>query len=150
MFNAINSAVSGLHAASKRVEASASNIANARNSIPADEARVRSGEPRPQETGEGGASLDRDGPVYEPVRVYQSTTEGGGVKAEFTPVDPPHVMVYDPDDRHADAEGLVARPNVDLATELVNMSQAEHAYKANAATIRTENEMIGALLNEVS
>ena len=38
---------------------------------------------------------------------------GGGVKVEFTPVSPPHMMFYDPDDRLANAEGLVARPNVD-------------------------------------
>ena len=38
---------------------------------------------------------------------------GGGVKAEFTPVGPPHMMVYDPDDRLTNAEGLVAHPNVD-------------------------------------
>ena len=75
---------------------------------------------------------------------------GGGVKAGFAPVDPPHVPVYDPDDRFANAEGLMARPIMDYAQEFVNMSQAEHAYKANAATISTENEMIGALLNEVS
>ena len=143
MFNAINTAVSGLHAASRRVEASASNIANARVSIDPDDARTGR-EPPPDR----GAAPER--PVYEPVRVHESTVEGGGVKAEFTPVDPPHVMVYDPDDRLANEDGLVGRPNVDYAREFVNMNQAEHAYKANLKTIATENAMIGALLNEVS
>jgi len=147
MFSAINTAVSGLHAASRRVEASASNIANARVSI--DPQDTRTGDrPRQEQQPQDRPAPER--PVYEPVRVYESTVEGGGVKAEFTPVDPPHVMLYDPDDRLANEDGMVGRPNVDYAREFVNMSQAEHAYKANLKTIATENAMIGALLNEVS
>ena len=38
----------------------------------------------------------------------------------------------------------------ELEAIFVNMSQAEHAYKANLKTIAIENAMIGALLNEVS
>ena len=59
-------------------------------------------------------------------------------------------MIYDPDDRMVDENGIVGRPNVDFVLEIVNMSQAEHAYKANLKTITTENAMIGALLNEIS
>ena len=147
MFSAINTAVSGLHAASRRVEASASNIANARVSIDPDDARTGDQPRRDQQTQD---NPPPERPVYEPVRVYESAVEGGGVKAEFTPVDPPHVMVHDPDDRLANEDGLVGRPNVDYTREFVNMSQAEHAYKANLKTIATENAMIGALLNEVS
>jgi flagellar basal-body rod protein FlgC len=144
MSSAISSALSGLHAASRRVEAGAANIANARNSIPADEARTESRKLPPD------PPVKPEKPVYEPVRVHQETTEGGGTRAEFVPVDPPHVLVYDPDDRLANDDGVVARPNVDLASEIVEMNQAEHAYKANLKTIATENAMIGALLNEVS
>jgi flagellar basal body rod protein FlgC len=73
----------------------------------------------------------------------------GGTRAEFVPPSAPHVIVYDPADRLADNDGLVARPNVDYATEFSNMNQAEQAHKANLKTIATENAMIGALLNEV-
>ena len=139
MSSAINSAVSGLHAASMRVEASASNIANSRNSIRIDDARVADSPP-PRES--------RDPPVYQPVRVHQESVPGGGTRAEFTPVDPPHTRVYAPDDRLANEDGMIARPNVDYAQEFVNMNQAEHAYKANLKVIATENAMIGALLNE--
>jgi flagellar basal body rod protein FlgC len=59
------------------------------------------------------------------------------------------VIVYDPADLLADNDGLVARPNVDYATEFSNMNQAEQAHKENLKTIATENAMIGALLNEV-
>lgn len=146
MFSAINTAVSGLHAASRRVEASASNIANARVSIDPEDARTGDQPRRDQQAQDN----PPERPVYEPVRVHDSTVDGGGVRSEFIPVEPPHVMVYDPDDRLANDEGLVGRPNVDYAREFVNMTQAEHAYKANLKTIATENAMIGALLNEVS
>ena len=145
MIGAINTAMSGLDAASKRIEASASNIANSRNSIAREEARVDASPP-PRERRDPPL---RDPPLYEPVRVYQDSVEGGGTRAEFVPINPPHVIVYDPGDRVADDDGLVARPNVDFATEFSNMTQAEHAYKANLKTIATENAMIGALLNEV-
>ncbi|CAN0557325.1 unnamed protein product, partial [Laminaria digitata] len=85
---------------------------------------------------------------YEPVRVYQSSDGGGGTRAEFVSVEPPHVKSYDPGNRLADDDGMIARPNVDYAREFVNMNQAEHAYKANLKVIATENAMIGALLNE--
>jgi flagellar basal-body rod protein FlgC len=141
MSSAISSAASGLHAASMRVEASASNIANARNSIRLDEARgADTPAPRPQS--------DPRPPVYEPVRVHQESVPGGGTRAEFAPVEAPHVKVYAPDDRLADKDGMIARPNVDYVGEIVNMNQAEHAYKANLKVIATENAMIGALLNE--
>ena len=51
---------------------------------------------------------------------------GGGVKAEFTPVNPPHVMFYDPDDWLAIAEGLVARPNVDWPERGLRKGICEH------------------------
>jgi len=125
-----------------RVEASASNIANSRNSIRLDEARVADTPPRPQ------PDPRPRPPVYEPVRVHQESVPGGGTRAEFAPVEAPHVKVYAPDDRLADKDGMIARPNVDYVGEIVNMNQAEHAYKANLKVIATENAMIGALLNE--
>ena len=139
MLGAINTSLSGLDAAAKRVEASASNVANARNTIRIEDARTEA----------GGAGRDRTAPpVYEPVRVYQSSDGGGGKRAEFVSVEPPHVKAYDPGNRLADDDGMVARPNVDYVQEVVNLNQAEHAYKANLKVIATENAMIGALLNE--
>ena len=45
------------------------------------------------------------------------------------------------------ANGIGGRARLDYVAG--GGEKAEHAYKANAATIRMENEMIGALLNEV-
>lgn len=139
MLGAINTSLSGLDAAAKRVEASASNVANARNTIRTEDARTEA----------VGAGRERTAPpVYEPVRVYQSSDGAGGTRAEFVSVEPPHVKAYDPGNRLADDDGMVARPNVDYVQEVVNLNQAEHAYKANLKVIATENAMIGALLNE--
>ena len=91
---------------------------------------------------------DRRPPVYEPVRFHQELVPGGGTRAKFSPVEAPHVKVHAPDDRLADKDGMIARPNVDYVVEIANMNQAEHAYKANLKVIATENAMIGALLNE--
>ena len=139
MVGAISTALSGMDAAAKRVEASASNLANSRNTIRTEDARTDSGGARPER---------RDPPVYEPVRVDQSSDRGGGTRAEFVSIEPPHVKSYDPGNRLADDDGMVARPNVDYVWEAVNLTQAEHAYTANLKVIATENAMIGALLNE--
>jgi flagellar basal-body rod protein FlgC len=50
-----------------------------------------------------------------------------------------------PDSPDADADGLVGHPNVDLAKNIVELTLAEHAYKANAATLRTIDELSKAL-----
>jgi flagellar basal-body rod protein FlgC len=140
MFSAIGTALSGLQASSRRVEAAASNIANARNAIRPEDAELRGAAPAPKTAADG---------VYRPVRVHQDTAAGGGVRAEFMPVRPAHVLAYSPDDPKADADGYVARPNVDYANEFVDMKQAQHAYEANLKTIETEDKMIGALLDEL-
>jgi flagellar basal-body rod protein FlgC len=41
------------------------------------------------------------------------------------------VLAFDPDNPLADANGLVRRPNVDLAEQLTNLIIAQRAYSAN-------------------
>lgn len=141
MFAAMSTALSGLQASARRVEASASNIANAQDSIRTKDARTAASPSVPPTTGAPS--------VYAPVRVHQGSVAGGGVRTDLVEISPPHTLVYSPDDRLADADGYVARPNVDYATEFVNVRQAEDAYKANLKVIETEDRMIGALLDEV-
>lgn len=61
---------------------------------------------------------------------------------------PGHVPAYEPDSPDADADGLVGAPNVDLASNIVELTQAEHAYKANLATLRTLDELSKALYED--
>ena len=126
MIDAINTAVSGLRAATLRVNTAAQNIA----------AAPVSGNPDP-------AAYDG----YVPQRVTQTTVQGGGTIAKAVPVDPAFFTVFDPNDPNADADGRVGLPNVDLATEIVELTLAEHAYKANLAVIRTADEITEALLD---
>ena len=126
MISAIQTALSGLMAASRKVEASASNIANMSTA----------------------GSIDENGKKpYTPIYAEQTTTESGAVKSTFKPYDPAFVPAYDPDSPFANKDGIIGTPNVDLAKESVNMTEAKIAYKASAAVIRASDEMNDALLN---
>jgi flagellar basal-body rod protein FlgC len=82
-----------------------------------------------------------------PKQVQDVTTAGGGVRAEVRPVTPPSVEVYAPGSPDADANGIAAIPNVNLAEELVTQIQAQRAYEANAKALKTQDELIDSLLD---
>ena len=116
-------------AQSKRLAVSADNVANMRS-----------------------RGVDPDGPAaqpgaFQPKQVKEVSTGGGGVRGELRPVTPASIQTYEPGSPDADAEGLVNRPNVNLAEELVTQIQAQRAYEANAAAIRTQDEVTDTLLD---
>ena len=121
MIGAISTALTGLAAASKKVEASASNIAN---------------------MGSAG-SLDPASPnqPYQALTTVQTANGAGGVTATNIPKTPGFVNAYAPDSPFANAEGMVGAPNVDLAEEAVNLKIAEITYKANVSVLKTADEM---------
>lgn len=126
MIQGIQSALAGLAAASKRADIAANNIANARSS----------------------GKLDPyDG--FQPQQALQTVTAAGTPRVSARPLTPGHVAAYEPDNPDADANGLIGTPNVDLAANIVELTLAKHAYKANAATLRTIDEMSKALYDEV-
>lgn len=122
---------SGLKAAATRLEASASNIANALSSGPL-----------PDSSGATSA--------YTPVTVKQSDVRGGGVTARIVNAATPHVPSYDPSSPDADADGMVASPNVDMATELVNVMTARMSYEASVKTMKVANDMMKTTLDAFS
>ena len=79
-----------------------------------------------------------DTPGYQPARADLVDLSGGGVAvshiSQTSPTDP---KTADP------AEGS----NVDLATEMVNMTRASLLYSANAAVIKIGQKTTGALLD---
>ncbi|PWC33810.1 flagellar basal body rod C-terminal domain-containing protein [Azospirillum sp. TSO35-2] len=127
MVGSIGVALGGLTAQTRRLDASASNVANVRSTgaLPAA----------------GGTSQ-----AYQPLAVSQSATNPG-TRATFTPITPAYLPEYAPDDPAASADGMVAAPNVDLATERVNQLTANRAYGANVAVVRTQDEMLTSLLD---
>lgn len=127
MASVLASALSGMNAASRRVEVSASNIANSQTVG------------TPGATGEVSAyhALDAvqiSGPQNQPEVQVQDRT-------------PFSSLSYQPGNPLASDEGYVQIPNVDLATELVNMKIAQKSYEANIKTLITFDEMQATLLD---
>ncbi len=131
MTSILSTALSGLAAQSKRLEVSAGNVANLRSTAPRPGAQPGPGE-------------------FVPHQVALSSRAGGGVAAKAVPVSPPSVLVFEPGAPDADADGLAARPNVDLATELVNQLDALRNFQANLKVIEAEDRRLGDLLDVLS
>jgi flagellar basal-body rod protein FlgC len=62
-------------------------------------------------------------------------------------VSPATVAAFDPSAPYADSRGMVASPNVDLASELVQVLIARFSYAANAQVIRADAQMSAALFD---
>jgi flagellar basal-body rod protein FlgC len=118
-------ALSGMQAAGLRLEAAAANIAN-----------ELTGGPLPSSS-----SAAAYPPAYAPVQVDQVALPGGGTRATTRPVSPAYVAVFDPTAPYADENGMVARPNVDLANELIQQMIARYSFAANAAVVRVASQM---------
>jgi len=86
---------------------------------------------------------------YLPQRVVQ-TTEGGMPTATIETVANPTQKFYMPDSPQADEQGFVAMPNVDEASELIEMKMATYDYKAALKAITVEDKMQEALLDILS
>lgn len=131
--SAISSALSGAQAAERRFGNSANNVANLRSvASPSVD----------------GPTTDANGnPLFKPSRSVDQTTQTGGVRSTQLLVDPSAVQEYDPSAADADSEGLVNRPNVDLATETVDQISAQRQFEANLATIRAGDQLLDSLLD---
>jgi flagellar basal-body rod protein FlgC len=141
MIATLQTAVSGMTAASKRVEAVASNLANIESTAtsgPVDPAAAAP--PVRDVTGEPYRG-------YRPVRVDQQSVAGGGTEAVVRQVEPPSVPVYDPGNPDANAEGVVQMPNVSPELEMSELIRARHAYEASLNVVRAVDDMMGILLN---
>lgn len=120
---------SAMNAQSQRLNAVASNLANA------DSATSASGQP------------------YKAKQVvFQATPMGEpgsvGVKVAEVIDDPsPMKMVYDPKNPLADKKGYVAMPNVNVVEEMVNMISASRSYQANADMLNTAKTLMLKTMN---
>ena len=127
MINAISIALSGLTAASRKVDTAASNIANVSTAGSLD-------------TSKGGQA------PYSALETTQTSTVQGGVSADVRVKQPGYVPAYDPNSPFADKDGLIGAPNVSLDQEIVNLKLAEITYKANIQSLKTSIEMNDELL----
>jgi flagellar basal-body rod protein FlgC len=126
-FKIFSIAGSALTAQSARLNAVASNLANADSVAGAD------GQPyRAKQV------------VFKAMPV-----EGGGIGVRVTQVvdsAAPLRMQYDPANPAADDKGYVALPNVNVVEEMVNMISASRAYQTNAEVMNTARSLMSKTL----
>ena len=121
MISALSTAFSGMQAASLRMDATASNLANM-DTV--------------------GSLMPGGKPAYHPVTVAQTALPGGGVSASLQKVSPATVTHYDPQSSFADPRGLVAAPNVDMIAEVTNMVSAKLGFSASLQVAQVSSDMV--------
>lgn len=126
MTNVFYIAASALTAQSMRLNAVASNLANA------DSAHSSTG---------GGYKAKQV--VFQATPVAGSTPWAQGVRMTQVVEDSrPDRLVYDPHNPLADAKGYVAYPNVDVVEEMVNMISASRSYQTNVEVMSTAKDLM--------
>lgn len=118
MFNAIDTAGTGIHVYQTWIDALGNNIANVNDVAPTS------------------------GPAFQATFVQAQALPtgadgvGGGVAVTGLPQsDAQGIVTYDKDSPVADAQGYVRRPDIDLASQMTNLIMAQRAYQANATVI---------------
>jgi flagellar basal-body rod protein FlgC len=115
---------SAMSAQSQRLNATASNIANADSA-----------------TGPDGRPYKTKQVVFK--AVPYGAIENSGVMVDKVVEDQsPPKLTYDPKNPLADANGYVAMPNVNPVEEMVNMISASRSYQTNVETMNTAKNML--------
>ena len=140
LFTAMEVTASGLSAERVRMNALASNLANARTTRTA-----------------AGGPYKRIDPVFQAIpiesrlREVQSEATKGGVymvEVPFIKQDPnAPQLIYDPNHPDADARGFVALPNVNVVEEMVNLITASRSYEAGVTVMQTLKGMAQSALS---
>lgn len=121
-------AVSGMQAATTRLSVAASNIVNQQSDGPVPSTS-------PSQT-----VAQTAGSVYQPLTVSQTSVAGGGVSASVSASLPSYTLSYDPTASYADAQVVVASPNVDDTQQMMDVLASSQAYKANAKVFEMANK----------
>jgi flagellar basal-body rod protein FlgC len=130
-------ALSGMNAAVRRLEVSASNVANAQSTgaLPAADGTVAARAPQ----------------AYAPLRLIQTESAGGlGVQTGISTVTPPTVAISDPQAPFANGDGEVAAPNIDISHEMVEQAIASYSFAANAAVMKADDGMAKTLIDTMA
>jgi flagellar basal-body rod protein FlgC len=133
MSNPLTMAVSGMTAATRRLEISARNVANALSSGPSPQASTNVQQRFPA--------------AVTPLRFSQVETAGGGPRAVVAAAVPAFALLYEPNAPYADDSGLIAAPNVDLMNEAIAQTIARYDFAANALVARSTAAMTKSLLD---
>lgn len=126
LFNVFQVASSAMTAQSMRLNAVASNLANADSVVSSD------GKPyRAKQVVFEAVPMGTAGEATKGVRVRQVVESAA-----------PSRMVYDPKNPAADEKGYVAFPNVDVVEEMTNMISASRSYQTNVEVINTAKSLM--------
>jgi flagellar basal-body rod protein FlgC len=133
LFDAINTAATGLSAERLRMDVTAENLANAQTTKGAD------GQPYKRKV----VVLQEDtGPSFGATLDGAMNQSSGGVKvAQIAQDSTPNRLVYDPGNPDADPRGYVSMPNVQPVTEMVDLISASRGYEANVTVMQTAKQM---------
>lgn len=128
LFNSFNISGSALTAERVRMDTIANNLANAQTT------RTEDGGPYRRQMAVFEA-------IEDPKKILKQPLGQGvrvvGIVEDQTPAR----LVYDPQHPDANGDGYVAMPNVDVATEMVDLITATRAYEANITAINAAKSM---------
>ena len=126
LFNVFKVASSAMSAQSMRLNAVASNMANADSIVSSDGKPYRAKQV-----------------VFEATPVGNAGDASRGVRVtKVVEAAAPPRMVYDPKNPVADEKGYVAFPNVDVVEEMTNMISASRSYQTNVEVLNTAKTMM--------
>ena len=134
MFDAMQISASGLTAESLRLDVIANNLANA------DTTQTPQGGPYRSE-------FVVFSPISAPSSGPNANIGQGVVVSAILPDLSPFQVVYDPTNPQANAPGDVLYPNVNLATQMVDMVEASQAYQANSSAFTASKATVLQALN---
>ncbi len=136
MLRSIDISTSGLVAQRQRMTTLAENIANANT------------------------TQDEDGNITPFKRRYvafranedatRGSTRGVGVKYEVKVDTEKPRIVHDPGHEHADADGDVRYPAINVIKEFINMMEASRAYELNVSAVEMSKEMAAQTLRIIA
>ncbi len=136
MFRTLNISSSGLSAQRLRMDTIAGNIAHSHTTV--DE--------------NGNKTPFQRRMVLLEAETTESHRQGGvGVSASVE-VDTETLprRIHDPGHPHADAQGYVTYPNINVITEFVNALEATRAYEANLSAFQVTRNMIDSTFRIIS
>jgi flagellar basal-body rod protein FlgC len=129
-------ALSGMNAAARRLQVSASNVANIETTgaLPSADGTAPAGTPQ----------------AYAPLRLVQTESAGGGTQTTVATVTPSTIAISDPQASFANEDGEVAAPNVDISQEMVDQMIASYSFAANATVMKADDGMTKTLIDTMA
>ncbi|ADL13153.1 flagellar basal body rod protein FlgC [Acetohalobium arabaticum] len=134
LFSGMNVSSSGMTAQRLRMDLISNNIANINTTRTDDGGPYKKKSPVFKAKNDQGFSL--------PNSDAQSNQVGQGVEvSSIKESSKPPKLVYNPQHPDANEEGYVEMPNIDIASEMVDMVSASRAYEANVTALNTSKQM---------